>query len=213
MSCRPGVISIKTPSLLYSSDNVEKEKAWKVIHQFVFLRFSVVCFLCYNIIHSHLGEVKHSENLLESDNSRRRDIAIKRGQFNGKVNSLSQEFSLSDLVFPFKFWTPAVQASMEVDSGILARLAFSNLCAPALSTAWGSSMQTMMGRTMQKISSECSLSSLTPALVKKNMKYFQIPCAEEWRIATLSELLSDTLEIARFSTEEVKDMKAFLCTS
>ena len=111
MSCRPGVISIKTPSLLYSSDNVEKEKAWKVIHQFVFLRFSVVCFLCYNIIHSHLGEVKHSENLLESDNSRRRDIAIKRGQFIGKVNSLS----LSNLVFSCKFWIPSLQASMEVD--------------------------------------------------------------------------------------------------
>ena len=77
----------------------------------------------------------------------------------------------------------------------------------------GTDMRTVMGRTMQKISSECSLSSLTPALVKKNMKYFQIPCAEEWRIATLSELLSDTLEIARFSTEEVKDMNAFLCTS
>ena len=39
-----------------------------------------------------VGEVKHLGNLLESDNSMRRDIAIKRGQFIGKVNSLSQEF-------------------------------------------------------------------------------------------------------------------------
>ena len=77
----------------------------------------------------------------------------------------------------------------------------------------GTDMRTVMGRTMQKISSECSLSSVTPALVKKTMKYFQVPSAEEWRIAPLSELLSDTVEIPGFSTEEVEEMKAFLCTS
>ena len=39
-----------------------------------------------------VGEVKHLGNMLEPENSIRRDIAIKRGQFIGKVNSLSQEF-------------------------------------------------------------------------------------------------------------------------
>ena len=77
----------------------------------------------------------------------------------------------------------------------------------------GTDMRTVMGRTIQKISTECSLSSLTPALVKKNMKYFQIPCDEEWRIDPLTELLSDSLEVPGFSSEELEEIKAFLCTS
>ena len=36
--------------------------------------------------------VKHLGNKLESDNSMRQDLAMKKGQFIGKVNSLSQEF-------------------------------------------------------------------------------------------------------------------------
>ena len=36
--------------------------------------------------------VKHLGNKLESDNSMRQDIAMKKGNFIGKVNSLSQEF-------------------------------------------------------------------------------------------------------------------------
>jgi hypothetical protein len=37
-------------------------------------------------------EVKHLGNLLECDNSMKRDITIKRARFIGKLNSLSQEF-------------------------------------------------------------------------------------------------------------------------
>jgi hypothetical protein len=39
-----------------------------------------------------VGELKHLGNLLESDNSMGRNIAIKRGQLIGEANSLSQEF-------------------------------------------------------------------------------------------------------------------------
>ena len=39
-----------------------------------------------------VDEVKHLGNLLECNNSMRRDIAVKRGRFIGKLNSLSQEF-------------------------------------------------------------------------------------------------------------------------
>ena len=39
-----------------------------------------------------VDEVKHLGNLLECNNSMKRDIAIKRGKFIGKLNSLAQEF-------------------------------------------------------------------------------------------------------------------------
>ena len=45
-------------------------------------------------------EIKHLGNLLENDNSMKRDITIKRGKFIGKVNSLLQEFhSVSPNIF------------------------------------------------------------------------------------------------------------------
>ena len=39
-----------------------------------------------------VGEVKHLGNILQSDNSMKHDVAVKRGKFIGKVNSLLQEF-------------------------------------------------------------------------------------------------------------------------
>ena len=41
---------------------------------------------------SWVEEVKHLGNILESSNSMKRDLAIKKGRFIGKVNSLAQEF-------------------------------------------------------------------------------------------------------------------------
>ena len=39
-----------------------------------------------------VDEIKHLGNILEYNNSMKRDIAVKRGKFIGKLNSLSQEF-------------------------------------------------------------------------------------------------------------------------
>ena len=39
-----------------------------------------------------VSELKHLGNVLECSNTMQRDIAIKRGKFIGKLNSLSQEF-------------------------------------------------------------------------------------------------------------------------
>ena len=65
------------------------------------------------------------------------------------------------------------------------------------------------------ISVECTSpkDSLTSAIVKKNMKYFPVPDTEQWRVGILSELLSDTVEIPGFASEEIKDIKSFICTS
>ena len=38
-----------------------------------------------------VDEIKPLGNVLESNNSMKRDIAVKRGKFIGKLNSLSQE--------------------------------------------------------------------------------------------------------------------------
>ena len=43
-----------------------------------------------------VGQVKHLGNTLQSDNSMKVDMAIKRGKFIGKVNSLLQEFHFAD---------------------------------------------------------------------------------------------------------------------
>ena len=43
-----------------------------------------------------VSEVKHLGNILQSDNSMKRDVAVKRGKFIGKVNSLLQEFHFAD---------------------------------------------------------------------------------------------------------------------
>ena len=40
-------------------------------------------------------EIKHLGNLLESNNSMKRDVTVKRGKFIGKINALSQEFFFS----------------------------------------------------------------------------------------------------------------------
>ena len=43
-----------------------------------------------------VGQVKHLGNVLQSDNSMKVDLALKRGRFIGKVNSLLQEFHYVD---------------------------------------------------------------------------------------------------------------------
>ena len=43
-----------------------------------------------------VGQVKHLGNTLQSDNSMKVDMSIKRGKFIGKVNSLLQEFHFAD---------------------------------------------------------------------------------------------------------------------
>ena len=73
----------------------------------------------------------------------------------------------------------------------------------------------VMGRTVHMISVECSSSkdSLTSATVKKSMKYFNVPDTEQWRVGVLSELLSETLEIPGFASQEIEDIKSYICTS
>ena len=65
------------------------------------------------------------------------------------------------------------------------------------------------------ISVECNSSkdSLTSATVKKSMKYFSVPDNEQWRVGILTELLSETIEIPGFASQEIEDIKNYICTS
>ena len=76
-------------------------------------------------------------------------------------------------------------------------------------------MRTVMGKTITKISAECSstIESLTPTSVKNSMKYFDVPAEEEWRIGLLREILSDSFEVPGFSAQEMDEIKSHLCTT
>ena len=88
-------------------------------------------------------------------------------------------------------------------------------CMRVLASTIKNDMRTVMGRTLNMISVECTSpkDSLTSAIVKKNMKYFPVPDTEQWRVGILSERLSDTVEIPGFASEEIEDIKSFICTS
>ena len=88
-------------------------------------------------------------------------------------------------------------------------------CMRVLASTSMNDMRTVMGRTVHMISVECSSSkdSLTSATVKKSMKYFNVPDTEQWRVGVLSELLSETLEIPGFASQEIEDIKSYICTS
>ena len=56
-------------------------------------------------------------------------------------------------------------------------------------------------------------SQLSPAFVKKKMKYSDVPPHEHWRTGFLTELLSDNLDIPGFTDDELEEMVSYLCTS
>ena len=88
-------------------------------------------------------------------------------------------------------------------------------CIRVMASSLMRDMRTVMGKTITKISAECSstIVSLTPRLVKESMKYFGVPAEEEWRIGPLREILSDSFEVPGFSVQEIDEIKSHLCTT
>ena len=218
-----------------------------------------------------VDEIKHLGNILEYNNSMKRDISVKRGKFIGKLNSLSQEFFYTNPstyikilnIYAVSFygsglwdlfsgdyerlyaaWNVAVRQAwnvpyrthrylIEIISGALhpkvmlasrySGFVSSLLNSPkyhvrVLARLCVTDQRTVIGRSSTQISRETGLarwepSQLCPALVKKKMKYFEVPAHEHWRTGFLTELLSDTLEIPGFSDDELEEMVSYLCTS
>ena len=79
--------------------------------------------------------------------------------------------------------------------------------------------RTVLGRTLATLCRLCSvtnLSSLTSQCVKNKLKYFEVPEPEEWRVDMVTELLrlrKEKLSLPEFSSEEIKNILDFVCTS
>ena len=77
--------------------------------------------------------------------------------------------------------------------------------------------RTVLGKTVSRLRREMNCENLSSNFIKKNLKYFQVPQDEAWRLSFLDELLSvETRETnidECFSTDDVKAMISSLCTS
>ena len=79
-------------------------------------------------------------------------------------------------------------------------------------------LRTVFGRTMFRIQNECevlSLDDLSPSLVKKKLKYMDIPPSEHWRAGPLKELLltrRNVVDIDNIEKADIQMMIEYLCT-
>ena len=67
----------------------------------------------------------------------------------------------------------------------------SKLCIRFLSNLCKNYLNTVLGRNLFSIANECfvNLSDLSKMLVKKNIKYFDVPLEHAWKAPILQELL------------------------
>jgi len=80
----------KTKCLVFSSDNMNINDVSPIILNGVPLPY--------------VSEIKHVGNILQSNNSMKKDISVKRAQFISKVHSLNQEFHFSNPSFVMKLY-------------------------------------------------------------------------------------------------------------
>ena len=78
-------------------------------------------------------------------------------------------------------------------------------------------LRTTLGNNLHNIALDCltSVKSLTKTIVKNNMKYFDIPEENRWRIEFVKEILNlkiDQLQIEGFHDDELNEIINFLCT-
>ena len=79
--------------------------------------------------------------------------------------------------------------------------------------------RTTHGNNLRKIASKCSLTNideLNCQMVKSNLKYFQIPVSETWRLGVLSDMLAIKAEnyfIDNFEHNDVDNILIIACTS
>ena len=70
--------------------------------------------------------------------------------------------------------------------------ASSKLCIRFLFNLCKNDLNTVLGRNLFSIANDCSVnpSNLSKMLVKKQMKYFDVPLEHEWKVPVLEELLN-----------------------
>ena len=79
-------------------------------------------------------------------------------------------------------------------------------------------LRSVTGRNLSNIAKECGLQrwvegALNPSTIKRNMRYFETPDEEKWRLDVLQELMSTEECLGGFSSSEIDEMKTWLCTT
>ena len=88
----------------------------------------------------------------------------------------------------------------------------------SLSSLYKDILNTVYGSNLGKIAQRCNtnIANLNPQLVKTNMRYFELPENESWRLPVIRDLLQarkNEVEITGFNIQEVEDLLRFTCTS
>ena len=88
----------------------------------------------------------------------------------------------------------------------------------SLSTLNKDDLNTVYGKNLYKIAQSCNtaIENLSPQLVKADMKYFELPENESWRLPVIFDLLNtrrNLMEITGFNVQEVEDLLKHVCTT
>ena len=88
----------------------------------------------------------------------------------------------------------------------------------SISSLFKDDLNTVYGSNLGRIAQLCNtnIANLNPQLVKTNMRYFELPENESWRLPVIFDLLqarNNMTEIAGFDIQEVEDLLRFTCTS
>ena len=76
-------------------------------------------------------------------------------------------------------------------------------------------LRTVMGRTVRTFTNQCRchVSALSSSVVKKKVRYFPLPIEEDWRLPILMGVIDNNIKIPGFTSEELDDIKNYICTS
>ena len=77
-----------------------------------------------------------------------------------------------------------------------------------------SDWRTFLGRNLGIIQKDLGEKQLSTMNVKRNLKYFEVPADQNWRVNCLKELLEVQLQtstLSDFSNDDVKTMINLLC--
>ena len=94
--------------------------------------------------------------------------------------------------------------------------ASSKLCIRFLSYLCKNDLNTVLGRNLFSIANDCSVnpSDLSKMLVKKQIKYFDVPLDHAWKVQVLKELLNtrmNNLYVEGFDDYVIIEMINMLC--
>ena len=95
----------------------------------------------------------------------------------------------------------------------------SKLCVRVMARLFQEDQRTVLGRTLGSLVYLCktdNISLLTSNCIKKNLLYFPVPAAQEWRRQMVTELIQlrdKNFSLPGFTSHEVTTMLDFVCTS